>query len=91
MVDSIHYMYCVYFLLSSVNRDLYIGSAENLEKRVKLHNTGKVRSTKAYKPWRLLDHEVYNTRSEAVRRERFLKTGQQKEMLKIKYGLVAKW
>lgn len=78
-------MYYVYFLFSLINHDLYIGSTGNLEKRVVLHNAGKVKSTKAYKPWKLLDYEVYNTRSEAVKRERFLKTHQQKETLKKKY------
>lgn len=84
-------MYYVYFLVSLMNQDLYIGSTGNLKKRVFLHNSGKVRSTKAYKPWKLLDYEVYNIRSEAVRRERFLKTHQQKEILKKRYhGQVAK-
>ena len=83
-------MYYVYFLTSLTNQDLYIGSTENLEKRVILHNDGRVKSTKAYKPWKLSDYEVYNTRSEAIKRERFLKTGQQKEILKKKYGRVAK-
>lgn len=83
-------MYYVYFLKSLVNNDLYIGSTVNLVNRLKLHNKGKVKSTKPYKPWRLLGYEEYNTRSEAFRREMFLKKHQQKELLKIKYGLVAK-
>lgn len=84
-------MYYVYFLKSLKNKDLYIGSTENLAKRINLHNVGKVKSTKSYRPWGLLGYEEYNTRSEAVKRERFLKTGQQKELLKRKFGLVAKW
>ena len=84
-------MYYVYFLKSLANNDLYIGSMENLENRFLLHNSGKVKSTKAYKPWELLGYEKYNSRSEAVKREKFLKTGQQREFLKKKYGLVAKW
>ena len=83
-------MFYVYFLKSLKNNDLYIGSTENLENRFLLHNSGKVRSTKFYKPWELLGYETYNSRSEAVKREYFLKTGQQKELLRIKFGLVAK-
>lgn len=83
-------MYYVYFLESLKNRDIYIGSTENLEKRVSSHNAGKVKSTKFYRPWKVLGYEIYNLRSEVVRRERFLKTGQQKELLKEKYGHVAK-
>ena len=83
-------MYYVYFLKSLKNGDLYIGSTEDVNNRLKKHNDGKVKSTKFYRPWQLLDIETYNTRSEAVRRERFLKNHQQKEILKKKYGAVAK-
>ena len=83
-------MFYVYFLKSLKNNDLYVGSTENLKKRLLSHNTDKVKSTKYYKPWELLDYEIYNSRGEAVKREIFLKTGQQKEILRKKFGLVAK-
>jgi len=65
-----------------------VGSTEDVEKRVALHNAGKVKSTKAYRPWKLLDFEEGESRSVAVKRERFFKTHQQKEILKKKYGLM---
>ena len=83
--------YFVYFLKSSKNGTMYIGSTQNVEKRVMLHNSGRVRSTKAYGPWELLGQEEFTSRSEAFRREHFLKEHQQRELLKKKYGLVAKW
>lgn len=83
--------YFTYVLLSIENGDIYIGSTENIFKRVALHNGGKVKSTKGYRPWRLLEYETFNSRSEAFKHEKFLKSHQQKEMLKRKYGLVAKW
>lgn len=64
---------------------MYIGSAEDVEKRISLHNSGRVRSTKANVPWILLETRSTEKRSEAVRLERFLKTGQQKEILRRKY------
>ncbi len=82
--------YCVYILRSLKNNDTYVGSTENLERRIKLHNCGKVKSTKGYRPWQLLEYREFNSRTEAVKHERFLKTHQQKEILKRKYGLVAK-
>jgi putative endonuclease len=78
-------MYYVYILKSIKNNDLYIGSTEDINNRLKKHNDGKVKSTKFYRPWQLMNCETYNTRSEAVKREYFLKTGQQKELLKRKY------
>ncbi len=83
-------MFYVYFLKSERNNDLYIGSSANLINRVSQHNQGKVKSTRAYRPWTLLNYEEHLTRSEATKREKFLKTHQQKEKLKKKYGLVAK-
>ena len=83
-------MFYVYIIKSLKNRDIYVGSTDNINKRVKLHNAGKVRSTQFYKPWKLLEYKEFQTRSEAVKHERFLKTGQQKEGLKRKYGAVAK-
>ncbi|MEK7496867.1 MAG: GIY-YIG nuclease family protein [Patescibacteria group bacterium] len=77
--------YFVYILQSLVNGDIYIGSTENINNRVSLHNSGRVKSTKGYKPWKLLETHEYITRSEAVKAERFFKTGQQKEILKNKY------
>lgn len=80
--------YYVYVLRSLKNGDIYVGSTDNVENRIKLHNFGKVKSTKAYRPWKLLEHEEYNTRNEAVRRERLLKNHQQKEILKKRYNLI---
>lgn len=84
-------MFYVYFLLSTRNGDVYVGSTENVENRLKRHNSGKVKSTKGYRPWKLLGFETYASRSEAVKFEKFFKTHQQKDLLKQKYGLVAKW
>lgn len=83
--------YYIYVLKSLVNGDIYVGSTEDVEKRFQLHNQGKVKSTKGYRPWTLLKSEEFRARSEAVRRERFLKTGQQKEKLRREHGVVAKW
>jgi putative endonuclease len=80
-------MFYVYILKSLKNNDMYIGSTADVKKRLTLHNFGKVKSTQFYRPWQLLEYEVYNSRSAAVRRERFLKSHQQKDILKKKYKL----
>lgn len=80
--------YFTYVLLSLKNGDLYIGSTENLENRLKLHNGGKVKSTKAYLPWKLLEYKEFGIRSEAFICEKFLKSHQQKEIIKRKYNLI---
>ena len=62
-------MFYVYVLISLKDGDLYIGSTEDLERRLYFHNSGKTRSTKFYRPWQLLGSEIFVTRSEAVKRE----------------------
>ena len=79
-----------YILLSLKNNDIYIGSTANLQNRINLHNQGKVKSTKAYKPWKLLEYHEFDSRSEAMKQEMFLKTHRQKELIKMKYGRIAK-
>ncbi|MDP3769685.1 MAG: GIY-YIG nuclease family protein [bacterium] len=83
-------MYYAYALMSDANDDIYIGSTADIQKRLTCHNQGKVRSTKAYRPWQLLEYHEFSTRNAAVQHEYFLKSHQQKELLKKKYGVVAK-
>ena len=63
----------VYILYSSTAERYYVGQTENLNRRLKYHNLGEIRSTKAYVPWELKYWEVYESRSEAMRREREIK------------------
>ncbi len=79
--------YYTYVLKSLKNGDIYIGSTENLAKRIKRHNSGKVKSTNANRSWVLLEYYEFKSRSEAVNYERFLKNHQQKEIIKRKYDL----
>jgi predicted GIY-YIG superfamily endonuclease len=75
----------VYVLRSEINGDIYVGSTENVDKRLKRHNHRRVKSTKSGVPWILMETIGCKSRSEAVNLELFLKTGQQKEILRKKY------
>lgn len=66
--------YYVYVLHNSQKNFIYIGYSENLRNRFGEHNLGKVKSTKAYKPLRLIFYEAYVTKSDAKRREEYLKS-----------------
>ena len=79
-------MYYVYVLRSLINRRLYTGSTQDIERRLKEHNSGKTKYTSSTKPFELVYKETYNTRLEAVRREKFLKSGKGREFLKDKLG-----
>ncbi|MDO8452162.1 MAG: GIY-YIG nuclease family protein [bacterium] len=75
-------MWYTYVLKSQVNLRLYTGSTDNLERRLEEHNAGKSKYTKLTRPFDLVYTEEYATRLEARRRERFLKTGKGRELLK---------
>ena len=77
-------MYYTYVLKSEVADTLYKGYTHNLEKRVGQHNNGLVNFTSKYKPWRLVYFEVFATKTEAILRERFFKSGKGREWLKNK-------
>ena len=75
-------MYWVY-AISSIRRNyIYVGLTSNLEERIRRHNNGYERTTKAYLPFRLIYSEKLNSRSEARVREKYLKSGIGKEFLK---------
>ena len=67
-------MFYVYVLKSKKDNKFYIGMTSDLKRRMKEHSYGKVKSTKYRKPLRLLCYEAYQTKKEAERREKFLKT-----------------
>ena len=67
-------MYFVYFITSSKNGDLYIGSTENLEKRLNWHNKGLTKSTKFGIPWEIIYKEKLPNKIQAIRRERKIKS-----------------
>lgn len=64
------------------NGRLYTGSTNNLGRRLHEHNSGQTKYTKIAGPFELAYKESYNTRIEVNRRERFLKTGKGREILK---------
>ena len=70
------------YVLQNPQGQLYIGSTQNLEERVRRHQGGGVRWTSQHGPWELAYRETAGTRSEAMRRERILKSGQANQELR---------
>ncbi len=68
-------MHYVYVLQSQKNSYLYIGCTNNINNRLKLHNLGRVQSTKKFLPVKLIYCEIFLNKDDAFKREKFLKTG----------------
>ena len=77
-------MFTVYAILSLKDGRVYVGYSENVNRRLKEHNAGDCRSTKGYRPWKLVFEERVETLGEALKLEKYYKTGSGKEKLKRK-------
>jgi len=75
-------MWYVYILKSKKYKWFYVGITNDLINRFKLHNSGKVESTKKLKPFILIYYEAHNDRHDAAKREKFLKSGWGKNWIK---------
>ncbi len=68
-------MYYTYVLQSKKDGQFYTGCTKDLRTRLKLHNSGKVYSTKNRKPLQLVHYEAFLDKTDAFAREQWLKTG----------------
>lgn len=75
-------MFYVYILKSISCEKSYVGTTNDIIRRLGEHNSGKMAYTKKYKPWKIINVEKYDTLSEARKRESFLKTGAGRRFMK---------
>jgi putative endonuclease len=71
----------VYILRSESTNGFYVGQTQNVEERLAYHNANYSKSLKNRGPWKLLYLESYRTRSEAVCRERQIKSWKDRAMI----------
>ena len=75
-------MHYVYVLKSEKDGNMYVGYTTDLRERFALHNAGKVKSTRARRPFQLVYYEASLSQQDALRREKYLKTAYGKRYLK---------
>jgi len=76
--------YYLYILRSESSGQSYIGQTSSIDKRLQEHNSGKNLSTRNRGPWKLIYSEEFQTRTDAVRQERYYKTAGGRLELKAK-------
>ena len=69
------FRYYVYLLLSEKDRSCYTGSTSDLKRRFIEHNDRQVKSTRKRSPFILIYYEACLNEADAIRRERYLKSG----------------
>ena len=72
----------VYVIKSIKSGKTYVGQTQDLEKRLWAHNEGLSPYTRGRGPWELVYFEEFDTRSEAMKREKYFKTGQGRTFIK---------
>lgn len=75
-------MHIVYILESLKDHGWYIGYTTDLKQRLYAHNHARNRSTMHRKPWKLIYAEAYLEKMDALEREKFLKSGNGRELIK---------
>jgi len=70
---QVAYMYYLYILKSLTKPWHYIGITENTDKRLSQHNSGETKSTKAYRPLKIVYTEAFDDKISARKREIFFK------------------
>ena len=73
-------MWYVYFIKLS-NKNIYVGSTNDLKRRIESHNKGQVLSTKAYIPVRLKSYVAVETEKKARELEKYFKNGSGKAIV----------
>ena len=74
-------MYYVY-VLKNEKGNLYIGFTKDLKERLKKHSSKSSRYTSRYDEWKLVYYEAYASEKDAREREKRLKDGRARYLLK---------
>lgn len=75
-------MYFVYILKSCITNRTYTGYTEDVDKRLSEHNSGDSFYTRQYRPWSLIYKEIFSTKGDAIKREKYLKSAAGRKWIK---------
>jgi putative endonuclease len=79
-------MYYVYLLKSETTKKMYVGYSKDLKKRLSEHNSKVTKSTRSGIPWKLIYYEAFENKIDALREEKFLKSGKGRERIKYLFN-----
>ena len=88
-------MFYTYILKSRVKNKTYTGSTNNIIRRLAEHNSGKVKSSRPFRPYDIIHVEEFETETQAKKREAFFKTSygrrQMKKILNMEEWPSGRW
>jgi putative endonuclease len=74
-------MYTLYILYSKSTDCYYVGFTNSIERRLSEHNRKKGKFTDRGIPWELVHAERFDSKHEAMERERFIKSKKSKTFI----------
>jgi predicted GIY-YIG superfamily endonuclease len=74
-------MWYVYILRSTIDKNLYVGSTNDIRRRLTEHNSGEVDYTKSRAPFNLEAYIAVKDKAKAIQLEQYLKTGSGRALL----------
>ena len=74
-------MHYIYILYSEVLDRYYIGSTKDISKRIEKHLQSKKGFTSRAKDWKLKYSEVFDEKSDALKRERQIKSWKSRKLI----------
>ena len=75
-------MFSVYVIKSKRRNYIYVGFSKDLKRRLNEHQKGLNKTTKPYRPFSLIYAEECGSRSDARKREKYLKSGSGREWIR---------
>ncbi len=82
-ISHLRIMFSVYALYSKAFNKIYIGFSSDVEKRLASHNDERNTGwTSKYQPWKLVYTEACQTKTEALARERQLKSSRGRDFIR---------
>jgi putative endonuclease len=79
--------YSIYVMWSEKLQKRYVGSAKDPLIRLQQHNAGASKFTRGGRPWILIHKEILTTKTSALQRERYLKSGVGRKWLDEMFSL----
>ncbi len=79
----------VYALYSAKLDIIYIGQTKNLDKRISDHKKGYSKYTFRTDDWNLIYSEICDSRADAMKREKQLKSSKGRRFLRERYKLIS--
>jgi len=72
----------VYILINNLKNKTYVGYTNNLINRLKEHNSGESFYTKRFGPWKIIFTEQFETKNEAIKKEKYFKSASGRKWIK---------